>query len=215
MQMWSALRTSTFAISLFAVVCAAVIATTQVTTVDRIAQNERTQKAKALYDIIPRSLIDNDLLEDTIQIVAPRLQGHSNPVSVYRARKDGRVTAVILPLVAPDGYSGAITLIAGVYADGSVAGVRVLTHKETPGLGDKVDIKKSNWIYNFNGLSKQGEKDSRWAVQKDGGDFDQFTGATITPRAVVGAVSRALDYFAQHRTELLDLTADESVEVTN
>ncbi|MDO6512765.1 electron transport complex subunit RsxG [Neptuniibacter sp. 2_MG-2023] len=213
MQMLSALRTSTIAISLFAVVCAAVIATTQVTTVDRIAQNEREQKAKALYEIVPRSSIDNDLLEDTVEIVAPTLQGHSDPVTVYRARKNGVVTSVILPLVAPDGYSGIITLIAGINADGSVAGVRVLTHKETPGLGDKVDTKKSDWVYSFNGLSKQGSSDSRWAVKKDGGEFDQFTGATITPRAIVGAVSRALDYFAEHRTELLDLTEDRITEV--
>ncbi|MDO6593051.1 electron transport complex subunit RsxG [Neptuniibacter sp. 1_MG-2023] len=213
MQMLSALRTSTIAISLFAVVCAAVIATTQVTTVDRIAQNEREQKAKALYEIVPRSSIDNDLLEDTVEIVAPTLQGHSDPVTVYRARKNGVVTSVILPLVAPDGYSGIITLIAGINADGSVAGVRVLTHKETPGLGDKVDTKKSDWVYSFNGLSKQGSSDSRWAVKKDGGEFDQFTGATITPRAIVGAVSRALDYFAEHRTELLDLTEDKITEV--
>jgi len=213
MQMLSALRTSTIAISLFAVVCAAVIATTQVTTVDRIAQNEREQKAKALYEIVPRSSIDNDLLEDTVEIVAPTLQGHSDPVTVYRARKNGVVTSVILPLVAPDGYSGIITLIAGINADGSVAGVRVLTHKETPGLGDKVDTKKSDWVYSFNGLSKQGSSDSRWAVKRDGGEFDQFTGATITPRAIVGAVSRALDYFAEHRTELLDLTEDKITEV--
>ncbi|WP_067862263.1 electron transport complex subunit RsxG [Neptuniibacter marinus] len=213
MQMLSALRTSTIAISLFAVVCAAVIATTQVTTVDLIAQNEREQKAKALYEIVPRSSIDNDLLEDTVEIVSPTLQGHSAPVTVYRARKNGVVTSVILPLVAPDGYSGIITLIAGINADGSVAGVRVLTHKETPGLGDKVDTKKSDWVYSFNGLSKQGSSDSRWAVKKDGGEFDQFTGATITPRAIVGAVSRALDYFAEHRTELLDLTEDKITEV--
>lgn len=214
MQMYSALRTSTVAISLFAIVCAAIIAITQVSTADLIDANEREQKAKALYEIIPRTAIDNDLLADTVEVVAPSLQGHNLPVTVYRARKDGQVHAVILPIIAPNGYSGKITLIAGINAVGEVIGVRVLAHKETPGLGDKVDTKKSDWIFSFDGKSKQASNDPRWAVKKDGGEFDQFTGATITPRAVVGAVSRAVDYFTQHRTQLLDLSSDNETEVS-
>lgn len=203
MQMFGALKTSTVAISLFAVICAAVIAVTQVTTVERIGHNEREQQARALYEIVPKSRIDNDLLSDTLEVVAPSLQGDDTPVTLYRARKDGVVTAVILPLVAPDGYSGKIHIIAGINADGSVAGVRVLSHKETPGLGDKVDTKKSDWILSFNGRNKNSANADNWAVKKDGGEFDQFTGATITPRAVVNAVARGLDYFAANRTMLL------------
>lgn len=214
MQMFSALKTSTLAISLFAVVCAGIIAITQVSTADLIEVNEREQRAKALYEIIPRSTIDNDLLLDTVDIVAPALQGHNQPVTAYRARKDGRVNAVILPIVAPDGYSGNISLIAGISAQGDVIGVRVLAHKETPGLGDKVDTKKSDWILSFNGKSKDASNDPRWAVKKDGGEFDQFTGATITPRAVVGAVSRAIDYFSNNRTQLLDLNSDTATEAS-
>ncbi|WP_286239592.1 electron transport complex subunit RsxG [Neptuniibacter halophilus] len=215
MQLFSAMKTSTLAISLFAVVCAAIIAVTQVTTADKISRNEREQKARALYEIVPRQSIDNDLLEDTLELVAPEITGDTQPVIAYRARKAGRVTTVILPLVAPDGYSGRIDLIAGFNADGSVAGVRVLGHKETPGLGDKVDTKKSAWVFSFNGLAKQGTDDPRWAVKKDGGQFDQFTGATITPRAVVNAVSRGLDYFAANRTHLLQLSPEHTAEVTN
>ncbi|EAR62434.1 electron transport complex, RnfABCDGE type, G subunit [Oceanospirillum sp. MED92] len=213
MQFYSAMKTSTLAISLFAVVCAAVIAVTQVTTKDQIAKNEREQRAKALYEIVPKSTIDNDLLEDTIEVIAPELQGNEQPATVYLARKGGIVKTVILPLVAPDGYSGNIHIIAGINADGSVAGVRVLAHKETPGLGDKVDTKKSDWIFSFDGLSKTSKDDDRWAVKKDGGQFDQFTGATITPRAVVNAVSRGVDYFTENRTVLLQQTNEQTAEV--
>jgi len=202
MQFFSAIKTSTLAISLFAVVCAAVIAITQVSTKDTIAANEREFKAKALYEIIPRESIDNKLLEDTFTVQVAQL-GHKSGVTAYKARKDDAVTAVILPVVAPDGYTGNISMIVGINADGSLAGVRVLTHKETPGLGDKVETKKSDWILSFNGQKKTVEV--TWGVKKDGGQFDQFTGATITPRAVVNAVGRALDYFAAHREVLLEL----------
>jgi len=106
-------------------------------------------------------------------------------------------------VIAPDGYSGNISLIVGVNADASVAGVRLLAHQETPGLGDKIDLKKSPWILSFNGKQFTGAIDSEWAVKKDGGQFDQFTGATITPRAVVSAVGRALQFFDLNRDELL------------
>ncbi|WP_348703127.1 electron transport complex subunit RsxG [uncultured Neptuniibacter sp.] len=221
MQLFSAIKSSTLAISLFAVVCAGVIAVTQVTTIDKITANEREFKAKALYEIVPRESIDNQLLEDTFEIQIAEL-GHHQPVMAYRAKKDGLVKAVILPVTAPDGYSGNINLIVGINANASVAGVRVLAHKETPGLGDKIETKKSNWIMSFNGQSKNTGKgpswaDKSWAVKKDGGQFDQFTGATITPRAVVNAVGRALDYFAANRAELLQLkpeTKQPSTEVT-
>lgn len=217
MQMFSAMKTSTVAISFFAVVCAAVIAITQVTTKTKIADNEREFRAKALYEIVPRSSIDNQLLEDSFEIQLAEL-GHKSPVTAYRARKEGLVKTVIIPVTAPDGYSGNIHMIVGINADATVAGVRGLAHKETPGLGDKVETKKSDWILSFNTKSKQGTADSVWAVQKDGGQFDQFTGATITPRSVVNAVGRALDYFAANRIFLLELppeTTPQTVEVTN
>lgn len=215
MQMFPAMKTSTVAISFFAVICAAVIAITQVSTVEKIAFNEREFRAKALYEIVPRATIDNDLLSDTFEIQVSEL-GHDMPVTAYKARKGNTVSAVILPVVAPDGYSGKIGMIVGIKRDGSLAGVRVLSHKETPGLGDKVETKKSDWILSFNGKQKNNTDDKVWAVKKDGGDFDQFTGATITPRAVVNAVGRALDYFATNRTFLLEVNAEnapQTVEV--
>lgn len=218
MQFFLAMRTSTVAICLFAVICAAVIAITQVSTKSTIENNEREFRARALYEIVPRTRIDNDLLTDTFDLQVSSL-GHSQPVQGYRARKQEKVETVILPVVAPDGYSGNIYLIVGINADASVAGVRVLAHKETPGLGDKVETKKSDWVFSFNGKLKTASNDPQWAVQKDGGQFDQFTGATITPRAIVNAVGRAVDYFKNHRAELLQTPlakqTDDVAEVTN
>jgi electron transport complex protein RnfG len=110
---------------------------------------------------------------------------------------------VILPLETAQGYSGTIRLLVGIDATGAVTGVRVLAHAETPGLGDKVDVRVSDWILGFNGRSLQNPDTSGWRVRKDGGDFDQFVGATITPRAVVGAVHDALQFFAANRDALL------------
>ncbi|MDB0047709.1 RnfABCDGE type electron transport complex subunit G, partial [Porticoccaceae bacterium] len=115
--------------------------------------------------------------------------------------------AAIIPAVTPDGYSGAISMIIGVNFNGSVAGVRVVDHRETPGLGDKVDLKKSDWILSFNGKSLVNPQASGWTVKKEGGDYDQFTGATITPRAVVKQVLKTLQYFEDDRERLLQTAA--------
>jgi Na+-translocating ferredoxin:NAD+ oxidoreductase subunit G len=211
MQMLSAISRSTTGIAIFAVVTAGLIAITQVGTADRIKQNEREQQARALYEIVPREGLDSDLLENGIEFVAPDLLGHNRPETAYRAMRNGEAVMVILPVVAPDGYTGEINMIVGINSDASVAGVRVLAHKETPGLGDKVDIKKSPWVLGFANQSKT-EIDPSWGVRKDGGRFDQFTGATITPRAVVNAVGRSVDYFRLHRTELLGLSDDAQQE---
>jgi electron transport complex protein RnfG len=201
MELLTSLRKNTVGISIFAIVTAGLIAITQVSTKERIIENERAQQAKALYEIISRDSIDNDLLQDIVTIEAPEL---GYPLAtIYQAKRNNQVKAVIVPVISPDGYSGDITLIVGINADNSVAGVRVLSHKETPGLGDKVDLRKSNWIMGFNQKSMTSSNDSNWAVKKDGGQFDQFTGATITPRAVVNAVAQALRFFKQNRDLLL------------
>lgn len=214
MHMLSAISRSTTGIAIFAVVTAGLIAITQVSTSDRIKRNEREQQARALYEIAPREGLDSDLLENGVEFVAPELLGHERPETAYRAIRNGETLMVILPVVAPDGYTGDIGMIVGINADASVAGVRVLAHKETPGLGDKVDLKKSRWVLGFANQSKD-ETDPGWAVRKDGGRFDQFTGATITPRAVVNAVGRAVDYFRLHRAELLGLTPEAPQENPN
>ena len=125
--------------------------------------------------------------------------------------KGDQPSALILPVTAPDGYSGAIHLLVGIFADGRLAGVRVLGHKETPGLGDKIELAKNPWVLAFNGKSLSDPGEAGWGVKKDQGVFDQFAGATITPRAVVKAVHHALQYVDAHRAELFG-TADQPAE---
>ena len=197
----------------FAVLTTSIIAGTWLGTKERIAEARRAAEQKALYEIVPPARHDNELLDDT-RPVGPgdTLLRLRQDKRVFIARQGDEVTAVIIPVVAPDGYSGRIELIVGVNRDGSVAGVRVLEHRETPGLGDKVDMKKSDWILGFEGRRLGDPPAEAWTVKKDGGVFDQFTGATITPRAVTAAVKRGLEYFEANRSALLDIEEDKQME---
>lgn len=209
MEMVNAIRSSTLGLAIFAVVTAGLIAVTQVGTKQRIEQNEREAKSRALYEIVDRDSIDTELLDSQFALTAPNVTGKQHSLAAYRALNKGKVNAVILPVVAPDGYTGNIHLIVGIDRNAKLTGVRVLSHKETPGLGDKIELAKSDWILSFNGKGLDSSNDSRWAVKKDGGQFDQFTGATITPRAIVNATARALKFFKAHQAVLLDPSIDE------
>lgn len=189
-------------LGLFAIVTVGAVTLLQQGTAERIQAAERAAQVRALGEILPAGSYDNHLLDDSL-LVQDRLLGNRSPLPAYVAIKDGRPTAVILQAIAPDGYSGAIHLLVGIHADGRVAGVRVIGHRETPGLGDKIELAKSPWIRSFEGKSLTNPEADGWAVKKDRGEFDQFAGATITPRAVVGAVHRALQYFDAHKAELL------------
>ncbi|MCB1709391.1 MAG: electron transport complex subunit RsxG [Halioglobus sp.] len=197
-------------LAMFAVATTLLIAGTYLLTKERIGEQKRMAEEKALLEIVPRERHDNSMLDDIIT-VGPESQGLNLTENkrIYRARRGDEVIAAIIPVRAPDGYTGDIDLIVGVNADGSVAGVRALSHKETPGLGDKVDIRKSNWILGFDGHSLDNPAPAGWAVKKDKGVFDQFTGATITPRAVVAATLRALQY-AQANSKTLFARPDET-----
>lgn len=190
-------------LSLFAICTTVLIVSTHLMTRDGIAEQIRQAEEKALLEIVPRERHDNSMLDDTVAVDSqtPGLGLHSDK-QIYRARAAGTVVAVIVPATARDGYAGDIDLIVGVNRDGSIAGVRALSHKETPGLGDKVDLRKSDWILSFDGRSLNDPAAAQWAVKKDRGVFDQFTGATITPRAVVGAVYRALQFVQANRAIL-------------
>ena len=203
----SILRNSVI-LGLFAVATVGMIAVTQQGTAERISEAQRRVQLSALNEIVPHDQHDNDLLTDSFTVQDRQYLSLSAPAEAYRARQGARVSAVILPVVAPDGYSGRIDLLVGIRADGSIAGVRSVSHRETPGLGDKIDAGKSQWILSFNGKSLSMPIPDQWAVKKDGGQFDQFTGATITPRAVVKAVYQALNYFDEHRAALLQLDED-------
>ena len=189
-------------LGLFAIVTVGLVTLIQQATATRIEASARDAQVRALGEILPPGSHDNHLLDNSIRLHDPLL-GSRSPQPAYIALKDGRANAVILQATAPDGYSGAIRLLVGIQADGRLAGVRVLNHRETPGLGDKIELSKSNWILAFIGKSLSDPDEAGWAVKKDRGEFDQFAGATITPRAVVKAVHNALLYFDQHRTELL------------
>ena len=157
----------------------------------------------SLAEVVPATLYDNDLLQDTVTIPSAQYNIGRSETLVYKARKAGEVTAVAFKFTAPDGYSGAIDMIIGIDKNGNVLGVRVLSHKETPGLGDKIELAKSNWILSFNGFSLENLSPEKWAVKKDGGQFDQFAGATITPRKTVQATYRGLQLFKDQQKELL------------
>lgn len=189
-------------LALIAVTGVAILSGVHLLTRERIAEQEIRVLKERLAQVLAPELYDNDPREDMVTILRPDVFRHRDPVRVFRARKAGQPVAVFMEVIAPDGYNGDITLLIGILYDGSIAGVRVLAHKETPGLGDPIEARRSDWIHSFSGRSLRDPQAGGWAVRKDGGEFDQFTGATITPRAVVEAVQRALEFHDTHREEL-------------
>ncbi len=188
----------------FAIVAAGVLAGTHALTKDRIVAAQQQRLLTQLHAVLPAEHYDNDIAADTIELNEAQL----NPaaaVTVYRARRQGQPTAAIFQVMTPDGYSGPITLLIGVDLDGTLSGVRVVAHKETPGLGDKIDADRSDWILGFTGLSLSNPGPRDWKVKKDGGIFDQFAGATITPRAVVKLIHTTLVYYSEHREMVFEI----------
>ncbi len=182
-----------FVLGSFAVAGVALVAVTHEAMDGRIAENQRLAMQRKLESIVPAGQMDNDPLTDLIEVSDRDLLG-AERTRVYRVRSAGQPVALILNPVVPDGYAGPIELLVSVLHDGTVGGVRVLAHHETPGLGDKIEEDKSDWVLGFAGKSLADPAPERWAVVRDGGAFDQFTGATITPRAIVRAVKNTLVY---------------------
>lgn len=199
------IRKNAIGLGLFAIITGGTIALTQALTQERIQQQVARAKADALFQIIPEDSHDNELLHDTVSLPASVSLNKGQPLTAWVARRSERPFGLILPVVAPDGYSGDIRLLIGINLKGTVLGVRVVSHRETPGLGDRVETKKSDWIYTFEGRSLDNPEPGQWAVKKDGGVFDQFTGATITPRAVVSRVRDTLVYFREHRQQIREI----------
>ncbi|UCV18353.1 electron transport complex subunit RsxG [Ferribacterium limneticum] len=165
------------------------------------------EKMKLVDEVLPRTEYDNALLEDTVALPATPELGLKDPTTLFRARQGGQPVALIFEAVAPDGYAGKIRLIIAMRANGEVAGVRVTQHKETPGLGDYVEIKKDKnkarpWITQFNGMSLAKVADKDWKLKKDGGQIDYHAGATVTPRAVSKAVLKAVQWAEANRDRL-------------
>lgn len=187
---------------------AALVGLTFIQTEDDIIYNEKLTLLKKLNNIIPAESYDNDLLLDTITIPPSILLGTEEESLVYRARKNNQNVATVYSSIAANGYNGPIHLLVGVRANGQLAGVRVVKHRETPGLGDVVSISHSNWILGFDDKSLEQPDERGWKVKRDGGVFDQFTGATITPRAVVKAVHNSLLYFKKNQNMLFSVQPD-------
>ncbi|RDH81718.1 MAG: electron transport complex subunit RsxG [endosymbiont of Galathealinum brachiosum] len=190
-------------LGLFAVIGTTLVGITFQATSEQIADNERLALLRKLNQILPSEKYDNDLLHTTINIEADHRLGQDKTSTIYIAKRQNEVSAMIFSVIAPKGYSGEIKMLVGINIDGTLAGVRIVSHKETPGLGDAMETEKSDWVYAFNGKSLHSPAEKQWKVKRDGGVFDQFTGATITPRAVVQAVHLCLVYFDRHKKELL------------
>lgn len=191
----------------FTLICFALVFTALLAYVFNITktpiEKSEAEARKALFrQIVLDNSHNNDLLKDMISIAPSELLGNKAPIIANRARIDNAPAAVILEAVAHDGYKGDIKLLIAIKYDGSIAGVRVLAHTETPGLGDYIEIAKGNWIKLFDGESLQRTQESSWKVKKDGGQFDYMAGATITPRAIVKAVHKALQYFEANKDAL-------------
>ncbi len=181
-------------------------------TKDPIAKSEAEVRINLFHQVIADDRYDNDVLNDTIAIPPNRLLGNKQASVAHIARKNGDPVALILEAVAHDGYSGDIKLLVAINLDGTISGVRVIKHTETPGLGDYIDIVKSNWIKLFDGESLSKTNSANWAVKKDGGHFDYMAGATITPRAVISAVHKALQYFEENKASLLNASAESKIQ---
>ncbi len=184
----------------FSLAATLLLAVANALTLEPIAQSAQEDLRRSLEQVIPASNHDNNPASDTLV-----LKADGKDVLVYRARQASQVSGVAFE-VSRRGYSGSIRVLLGIDATGQLTGVRVLHHTETPGLGDKIEVNRSDWITRFTGLSLGNPPDAQWAVKKDGGPFDQFAGATITPRAVVNAIRDGLRLFAAQRDTLLEKT---------
>ena len=175
----------------FACVCTTVVAITYVLTAPTIAKQEQLQTLKKITQVLDVNKFDNNPLENCVFVSKPELTGSDEKMPIYRATFNDQPYALIYQTQTTKGYNGLIKLIAATDVNGKVQGVRTLNHKETPGLGDKIELEKSDWVLSFNNKEVRTIDDAKWFVKKDGGDFDQFTGATITPRAVVNQIRTA------------------------
>jgi electron transport complex protein RnfG len=192
---------SALILGVFGFIGATLVAVTEFGTHERILENERQALLRQLYEIVPKEQVDNDILAHPLTVNARDALGQESS-TIYVGEKAKQLSAMVFEATVPDGYSGPIRLLVGVDGNGVLLGTRVVAHKETPGLGDKIEKEKSDWILCFRVKSLTDPKLDRWKVKKDGGDFDQFTGATVTPRAVVNGVKAVLLYFDQQNDAL-------------
>lgn len=203
-QLRPKLSYQTVVLAVFALLASILLGFADLATRDVIQLRLEEDLKASLEEVVPADLYDNALLADYVTLPAADANLGTEEVTVYLAKKHGSVTALCFKFIAPDGYSGPISMVMGIDKNGEILGVRVIAHTETPGLGDKIEISKSKWVLSFNGKSLDNLSVTQWAVKKDGGVFDQFAGATITPRKVVQAIKRGLEFYRAHQAELID-----------
>ena len=206
--MISTISRNALLLTAFAIVCTACVAVVNLLTKPVIAQQEQKALLKTLNQLIPDDSYDNDIFASCFMVSDDKLLGKGQSQPVFIAKKDNQPVALMLEASTFRGYGGEIKLAVGIHENGQLAGVRVIHHTETPGLGDKIQSNKSDWLLSFNRKDYQPSQQKRWEVKKNGGDFDAFTGATITPRAVVLAVKDALIYFAENKESLFNHQAN-------
>lgn len=182
-------------------ICMSVLGIVHVATKNTIADAQLRKQSRLLKEILAETAYDNLPETDMVSVNDPLL-GDNNTHTVWRARQQEKPVAVVIETSAPYGYNGPITLLVGISLDGTITGVRVVAHRETPGLGDAIELSRSDWVKHFDQQSLALLPAEQWRVKKEGGDFDQFTGATITPRAIVSAVHNTLLFYRQHQEVL-------------
>jgi len=190
-------------------VCAALVSSTYMLTRDRIAANEQAWLEKSLEPALAGIFFDGGVSESMLVIPVPHELPGADDVIVYRVYADNRPVAALFAVTAPDGYAGPIRILVGIEYDGTVTGIRILEHRETPGLGDRIVSSRSDWVFQFDGRSIRNPIAGGWAITSDGGQFDQLTGASVTPRAVITAIRETLIYFDANREELFAAPATE------
>ena len=194
-------------LALIGAICTAMVATTYVLTHDRIAANERSWLEKSLEPALGGILFDGGVSDSMLVLQAPHGLPGSDDALIYRVYADARPLAALFAVTARDGYAGAIRILLGIEYDGTVTGVRILQHRETPGLGDRIESSRSDWVFQFDGRTLGDPDVDAWAIKRDGGQFDQLSGASITPRAVMTAIRETLIYFEAHRDDIFSAPA--------
>ena len=192
-----------------AAICTLLVAATYQLTAERIAANEQAWLERSLEPALSGLFFEGSITESKLEIPPPHDLPGNDTAIVYRVFAEGAPVAALFVVTARDGYAGPIRILVGVGTDGTVTGVRIVEHRETPGLGDRIDQSRSDWVFQFDGHSLGNPVEARWLLEVDGGDFDQLTGASVTPRAVIKAIRDTLMYFDAHRDEIFALPATE------
>ena len=205
----NAVATTGVTLAVIAAICTGLVAGTYHLTGRRIAENERAWLEQSLAPALSGVFFDGSVTESKVVLEPPHELPGSEAAVIYRVYSEGRPVAALFLVTARDGYAGPIRILVGVRIDGTVTGVRIVAHRETPGLGDRIDQSRSDWVYQFDGRSLADPDPGGWALEVDGGEFDQLTGASVTPRAVIKAIRETLLYFDAHREEIFTLPATE------